>query len=453
MSREDAGTGRRSNRRGGLELEKPASRLGWVSVSYFAEGLPWSLMHQVAAEFFTAIGARPAEVGRTALLHIPILLKVIFSPFVEGYFTLRRWMLGTQLMMGVIMGGVAVVAHRVATTMHPSAADSMLLWGLLFSIGILSAVYDIACDGFYLEQLSPQDQARYSGLRVAAYRVAMLLGSFLLVFLGGLVNWLLSFSLGGLLLGSVAAVMHRVLPAQPGADEENSVSGVERREERGAYLSFLRQDSILLVMAFLFFYKAADAMMFSMSSVLLSRELGIATELRALLGVLSTFASIFGTIWGGAWIAKQGFERALVPITFLMVITEPLYLALVLAKGHLAIPPETAEQGLIAAFSSSFLQLSIVSLVLVIEKLCAGLAVAAQMIFIMRRCHPHHKTAHYAFATVVYSLAQILLGTSSGDIFEKVGAFYYYVIVSALAVPALLLSRLVPTGQRGVSDV
>ena len=424
----------------------------WVSVAYFAEGLPWSLLHQVAAEFFTAIGARPSQVGRTALLHIPILLKLVLSPIVQGVSTLRNWMLGTQLLMGLVMGGVALLAHRIATHIRPETADSLWLWVLLFSIGVLSAIYDIACDGFYLENLSEEEQARYSGLRVAVYRVAMLLGSFLLVFLGGLVHWLLSFSLASILLIGLSVILSRVLPKDTPNDVLRGSVSIDGRANPAAatmdsYFSFLRQESVWLVVLFLLFYKAADAMMFSMSSVLLSRHLGIGTEIRASLGIFSTVAGIVGAVLGGAWVAKRGLERAMFPITFLMVITEPLYVVLAVASESLALgDPGVPISSMV--LSSAVPQLTVVTLILMIEKFCAGLAVSAQTIFIMRRCHPDHKTAHYAFATVVYSLSQIALGSMSGYLFEAVGPTIYYIIVSILALPTLLLVRLVPLSQR-----
>src|SRR5574338_533198 len=62
-----------------------------------------------------------------------------------------------------------------------------------------------------------------------------------------------------------------------------------------------------------------------------------------------------------------------------------------------------------------------VGTILVIEQLCGGLATAAQTIFIMRRCHPDHKAAHYAFATALFTLAQFASGTPSGLIYESQG--------------------------------
>ena len=38
-------------------LRREARPLLWTSTTYFGEGLPWSFLHQMAAEYLTAIGA------------------------------------------------------------------------------------------------------------------------------------------------------------------------------------------------------------------------------------------------------------------------------------------------------------------------------------------------------------------------------------------------------------
>ena len=52
-------------------------------------------------------------------------------------------------------------------------------------LAVLHATHDIACDGFYLQALDRKEQALFSGARIAAFRVAMLVGASLLVTLGG----------------------------------------------------------------------------------------------------------------------------------------------------------------------------------------------------------------------------------------------------------------------------
>ncbi len=85
-----------------------------------------------------------------------------------------------------------------------------VIWLVLIAIGLLSATHDIARGGWSMTALGRAGQARYTGIRVAAFRVAMLVGSGLAsVFLGGRVHWLAGFGLGALLMVGLA-VAHRV---------------------------------------------------------------------------------------------------------------------------------------------------------------------------------------------------------------------------------------------------
>jgi PAT family beta-lactamase induction signal transducer AmpG len=217
-------------------------------------------------------------------------------------------------------------------------------------------------------------------------------------------------------------------------------------------LSFLRQDSVASVVGFLVLYKMADALMFSMSPVFLGRELGIGTDLRGIIRIFSVVASILGAIVGGAWIARRGLEKTLVLITFLMASTEPLFAilatfapALTIFNGQQAATLETANWG------SDATTLGLVTLVIVIEQICGGFATAAQVVFIMRRCHIEHKTAHFAFSTAIISLTHMGLGTMSGVVYEQVGSISYFWIVSALTLPAVFLAFIVPVQARSTA--
>src|SRR5690606_33353903 len=186
---------------------RKAGTVAWTASTYFGEGLPWSILHQVAAEFFTAAGLPAREVGFTSALHFTSSLKFVWSPIVDLVGTLRQWIVTTQFALGVLMATLAVLAHNMA--IGAGSGDTTTIWLVLIAIGLFSATHDIACDGYYMAALDRDDQARYTGVRVAAFRVAMLVGSAGLVFLGGQVHWLAAFALGALLMLGLA-LAHRV---------------------------------------------------------------------------------------------------------------------------------------------------------------------------------------------------------------------------------------------------
>lgn len=417
-----------------------ADTVAWTASTYFGEGLPWSILHQVAAEFFTAAGLPAREVGFTSALHFTSSLKFVWSPIVDLIGTLRQWIVTTQFALGVLMAALAVLAHNMAS--GTGSGDTTSIWLVLIAIGLFSATHDIACDGYYMSALGRDDQARYTGVRVAAFRVAMLVGSAGLVYLGGRVHWLAAFGAGALLMLGLA-IAHRLwlprarAPRPLSAASAAPQSWPERLAHiRGAYLSFLHQPRALVVLLFLLSFKLGDALMFGMSKVLF-RELGIGTADRGVLNGFGTAASIAGAMLGGLWIARAGLNRALMPIALIMAGTLPLYLWLAAPRLPADILTGLGAPVLLAhSLSPPLWQ---VGGILVIEQLCGGLATAAQTIFIMRRCHPDHKAAHFAFATAIYSLAQTVSGTYSGFLYEAHGPLVYFSVAAVACIPCLVL--------------
>lgn len=424
----------------------PARRAGtvaWTASTYFGEGLPWSILHQVSAEFFTALGLTAREIGLTSALNLTGSLKFVWSPIVELFGTLRAWMVGTQLAIGGMFAALAVLAHDLSSG---SGGSTTPIWLLLVAIGLLSATHDIACDGYYMAALGKDDQARYAGARVAAFRVATLVGSSGLVYLGGRVHWLAGFGAGAVLMVALGLGhrlwLPRVREARPPRERDTATTRDERLAHvRRAYLSFLFQPRAVLVLLFIFSFKLGDALMFGMSKVLL-RELGVSTAERGVLNGFGTAAVIAGALAGGLWVARASLARALLPIALIMAGTEPLYLWLAAPTLPIDLLEWTGAPALLA--TSLAPPLWHVGAILVIEQFCGGMATAAQSIFIMRRCHPDHRATHFAFATAIFALSQTVSGSFSGFLYEGHGPIVYFAVASVACIPCLLLVPFLP---------
>src|SRR6185295_837016 len=72
----------------------------WTSSAYFGEGLPWSVLHQMATEYLTAIGASKTQTSSTSLLHLAVTFKFAWSPLVDLFGRLRTWVIVLQLVLG-----------------------------------------------------------------------------------------------------------------------------------------------------------------------------------------------------------------------------------------------------------------------------------------------------------------------------------------------------------------
>ncbi len=384
----------------------------WVLSTYFAEGLPYSIVHQVATqEYFTAMGANLEAIGLTSLYHLAWNFKFAWSPFVERVGTTRRWVLATEAALALAVALAAVPASK---------GDVGTVALLLVPISFLAATHDIAIDGFYLRCLDDKNQAGFSGVRVGAYRLAMLAGKGGMVTLAGLTSWLYGFGAGALAMLLLLGLHAAVLPRS------------ERREESAkkldpgiffrTLLSFFAQPKIAATLAFILVFRAGDALMFAMSSPLL-KSLGMDTAARGFYsGTLGTFASIGGSIVGGAIIARYTLARTLTPIASMQAAAILLYTWLAWA---------TPSQPYVVG-------------ALLLEQFVAGIGTSAFAVFLMQRSAGNNKVARFAVASALMSVAATLAGTISGYLAEAVGFTTFFSIAFAAALPGVVLTYFVP---------
>lgn len=391
----------------------------WVLSTYFAEGLPYSLVHQVAAQFFTAMGASLSAIGLTSLYGLAWNLKFAWAPLVDRYGTARRWLIGAQALLAIV---VALLAWPASEGNLGTVAR------ILVVVSILAATHDIAIDGFYLRALGKKDQAALTGLRVGAYRLALLVGNGLLVFLAGIVSWFLCFALAGAILGGLA-LLHALRLPRPQRGDVDDAQGVQRKENDSAqpsfgqaFATFFRRPEIVTILLFVLLFRAGDAMMFSMATPLL-KDLGLETEARGIVsGVVGTIASIGGSVFGGALIARYGLRKLLFPIAGAQSAAILLFVLLAWMRP-----------GIVG-----------ITTIVVLEQLVAGIGTAAFMVFLMRLCSGDYKASHFAISTALMSLATTISGSVSGFIADAVGFTPFFALAFAASLPGVLLSTRVP---------
>jgi PAT family beta-lactamase induction signal transducer AmpG len=167
----------------------------WVSTTYFAEGFPYSIVNNLAEILFKELGASLQVIGLTSLFHLPWNLKFLWGPFVDGYETKRRWLLGCEIAIVVLIALIALLAAGATTALWLLALGFLVL-------GMLSATHDIAIDGYYLEALDTIEQSRWVGFRAASYRLAMLAVGGPLLWVCATIGWF-----GGLTVATLAMVL------------------------------------------------------------------------------------------------------------------------------------------------------------------------------------------------------------------------------------------------------
>jgi MFS transporter, PAT family, beta-lactamase induction signal transducer AmpG len=391
-------------------------RTPWIVTSYLGEGLPFSVMHQMATEYLTTIRVSNLQVGATSLLHIGTALKLLCGPLVDLYGTKRRWMIA---MLAAI--GVAVLVLASLVGQHA-------LWSFWLVLGVISmcsAMHDVACDGTYIVNLDRQEQAAHQGTRTAAFRVAMLVGGSGLVYVAGrMSSWRLAFLVAGALVLGLAVAYVFVLPRRPGAKVEGERPPAARGAIRGffeSYKSFFTQPHAAPVLFFVLLYRLGDVMMFSMSKPL-QRDLGVPTETRGLLFGFGVGVFLIGSFLAGLYISRRGLARSLVPMTYIQNFSILLYAAM-------------------AYFRPSF---PVIVAVVLGEQLASSIGVAANMVFLIQRCKGTFSASHFGFVTALVGLMSTLAGFAAGWLDTKLGHAWFFTLCFVATFPGLILVWLVP---------
>ena len=378
----------------------------WVVSTYFAEGLPFSIVRQMSGELFTALGTSLGAVGLTSLYGFAWNLKFLWSPLVDRFGTARRWLVAAQVLLGVLVLAMA----------WPASRGDIRTFVILAAIAaFLAATNDVAVDGFYLRALDKQGQTSFSGLRVAAYRAALFVGSSALIVLAGRSSWFWAFAVAGALLLALAAGHAIFLPP------EQATPAAAGMRYSDAFVTFLRQPRAAVILAFILLYNAGDALMFAMSAPFL-KDLGFQTDARGLLNGLKVVAAVGGSLAGAAVVARAGLKRALFPIAAGQSLAILAFVALA------ALRPPTLG----------------IAVTVLFEQFAAGFGNAAFVVFLMRRCAGEYKASHFAIGTALMSVASTVAGAVSGYLATRLGFTLFFLLAFAASLPGVVLARVVP---------
>jgi PAT family beta-lactamase induction signal transducer AmpG len=159
-------------------LQKPHV---WTFTTYFAEGFPYTIIRTISSVFFRDMKVSLEAIGLTSLFGLPWVLKFLWGPQIDQFATKRRWMLSMQLLLILVLSVVAFVA--------PLERGVELIDIHFFAGAFLAATHDMAIDGYYMEALDKEDQSRFVGYRVMAYRISMMTGTGIIVTIGAKTSW------------------------------------------------------------------------------------------------------------------------------------------------------------------------------------------------------------------------------------------------------------------------
>lgn len=394
----------------------------WVPPLYFIEGLPNAIVASLSVGFYMSMGMGNSEAAMlTSGLYLPWFLKGLWGPFVDSVSSKRRWIVFCTCVFVLCFAGLAAANFLPCWVV----ASALMFW----TLGFASATYDIAADGFYMLALDDKKQSFFVGIRNACYRVAVLFGQGAMLVIAGYFKnffdspaggWAIAFLTCAAIAAISAGLFVRVLP-KPAADSARPDSSAVLifANIKGAFCEFFSKKHILSILAFVLFYRFAEAQLLKIVQPFLYHGaeqggLGLPLETIGIIyGTAAPIALLGGGIIGGIFISKVGLKKAIFPMAFAMNIPNIIYayMACVLPESHLQI------SGLIC-----------------IEQFGYGFGFAGYMVYLMWASAGKNRTSTYAIFTSFMALGIILPGFFSGAIQESIGyaRFFDWVLFCTL---------------------
>ena len=415
------------------------SPLRWVPSLYFAMGLPFVVLNMVSAVLYKDLGISDAQIAFwTSLIMWPWTIKFLWSPFLELYRTKKFWVVGSQLLSGVLFGAAAL-----SLQLPLFFAVSVAVFAVVAFSG---ATHDIAADGVYMSELSPASQAKYIGWQGAFYNLAKLVATGGLVWLAG---WLYEgFSTSGtasfdayvrswtvvLLLLCVTLVAlglyHlRALPSGGSASEGRSLrDGLSGLKE--VIAAFFTKRHIWYYITFIILYRLGEGFVMKIVPLFLKADtasggLGLTNQQIGLYyGTFGAGAFLLGSLLAGYYIARRGLRRTLFTLCCIFNLPFGVY-------------------ALLAWFQPQ--SMWIVGGGIVLEYFGYGFGFVGLTLFMMQQVAPgRHQMAHYAFASGIMNLSVMLTGMASGFLSDLMSYRIFFLAVMLATIPAFVITRLVP---------
>ena len=406
----------------------------FIPTLYLAEGLPYILINTVSVILYKRLGIDNGRISFwTSWLYLHWVIKMFWGPAVDMVSTKRNWILGTQAAMAVCLGAAALSLR---------APGFFLMSLLFFAVGaFISATHDISADGFYMLALDPEDQALFAGIRSTFYRLAMIFGSGLLVYVAGKLETSTgNVPLSWTMVMAVPAVMfagfvfyHRAalpFPERDGAAAKKESAGVSFWE---ILASYFRQEKIVATLAFILLYRLAEAMLVKLAAPFLldprsAGGLGLTTsQVGVVYGTVGVGGLVVGGILGGWLISRYGFKRCLWPMVLALHLPDVFFLWMAYAQ-----PPAALAGALVFA-----------------EQFGYGVGFSAFTVYLLMRAgESPYPTSNYAVSTGIMALGMMLPGFFSGYLQQALGYRHFYLIVCLATIPGFLVIPFIPKESR-----
>jgi MFS transporter, PAT family, beta-lactamase induction signal transducer AmpG len=411
------------------------SPMAWVPSLYIAMGMPYALVIWVAGTFFKDLGHTDGQITlATASIGIAWSLKPFWASFLDMYRTKKFWVVGMEMLLGVLLCLVAVAL--------PLPNYFQVVIAILWVAAFASSTHDICGDGVYITSLNDKQQATWIGWQGAAWNAGRVLAQGVLVTIAGQLKdhygdartaWMIAFGASAVIMVGFGIYHRAMLPTGTIAHRPSRASEVVT-EFRESVADFFRKPKIWPMLLLVFLYRSGEGFLLVeaplfVQAPLSAGGLGLTLAQKGLIdGTLSTAITLVAGVLGGMFISKYGLKKTLFFMALCVNIPHVCFVYL----SHAVAPDAPLSIWTVLTFVT-------------IEKFGYSFGMVANMLYMMQQISPgRFQMAHYAFCTALMNLVLVPAQAASGPIADALGYKNFFVFVLLASIPSLIVAFFAP---------
>ena len=301
---------------------------GWHRISllfalYLAQGLPYGFFTQALPVLLREAGYSLKMISALSLLYLPWALKFLWAPWLDHIGTRRRWLLVLQ---------IASVLGALLLSQLDLGDHFAIVLAAAFVFNFIAASQDVVTDGLAVRMLESRERGLANAIQVGAYRIGMIFGGGLLLWIFAQTDWSTMFlCMAGLLALTVLPVIGVKEP--PVAPEVR----VPPRRLLVGWAQRLFMPGTLAFVLLIVCYRFGDSMVTSLLNPFLSDQ-GLTKETIALMkGTVGSGTSLLGALLGGWFVSSVGRRRALLFAGLAQALAFLPYIAAAMGMGGVGV--------------------------------------------------------------------------------------------------------------------
>lgn len=338
-------------------------------------------------------------IGSISLAAFPYCVKVIWSPFIDKYsipflcskFGARRgWAIASQLCLSLTITGFLRFnpCHNIYITAI-----------ILFIVSFCAATQDIVLDAYRIERpTSKKELSLAFTFGSIGFRLGMLLGSVGALYISIIFDWSTVYKLAICitLLGPIIILcIKEPKPKQQSHRTKDLITLKQYFEVIKSSIVSLKNDQprLLLIILFVFLYKAADSIPMAMSSPLLLGLNFVTHEIAFIYKAYGLFIMIVGGALGGILSTKIGILQSVL-IGGTIQLFSPLMFMILAIIGY---------------------DIKTFMLTITVQNFCIGFAGTIISIYFASLCNSEFVATQYSIIASFSSVSRIILSTIGGN--------------------------------------